>query len=74
MKIEAGKTYVNGWGSLVPIVTAPSDACRYFKSDLGHGYFETGEMMTLGGTEHYNLLREANESDWLKNKTAETSH
>lgn len=59
MKIEAGRTYINGWGTEVPIVKAPDDMCRWFLSDLGHGYHETGEMVGVRATPQFNLVRHA---------------
>jgi hypothetical protein len=58
MKLEAGKTYINGWGSEVPIIKAPDKSCRWFLSDLGHGYHETGEMAGVGKMCQFNLVRE----------------
>lgn len=58
LKIAVGKTYVNGWGSSVRIVSAPDAKCRWFLSDLGHGYHPTGEMVTLCGTPQFNLRGE----------------
>jgi hypothetical protein len=61
MKIKAGESYINGWGTEVPIVKAPDKDCRWFLSDLGHGYHETGEMVGISTMPHFNLLRPAHE-------------
>ena len=70
MKIEAGKSYVNGWGSIVPIVKAPDKFCRWFLSDLNHGYHEGGEMVGVGVMTQFNLVREATPNPELPHATA----
>lgn len=55
MRIEAGKTYKNGWGAKVKIVSAPTEKNRWFISDLGDGYHADGSLVQIDGTPKYNL-------------------
>lgn len=58
LNIAAGKSYKNGWGTTVNIVSAPTPECRWHSDEFGNYYHPNGEMAVISGSAKSNLASE----------------
>lgn len=58
LNIAAGKSYKNGWGTRINIVSAPTPECRWHTDEFGNYYHPNGEMAVISGSAKSNLASE----------------
>lgn len=58
LKLEAGKTYENGWGAHITIVAGPNDTCKFFRDHFGYVWREDGVLERCDMDHRFNLVKE----------------